>query len=208
MGDRSYGRARRSTSQESHARRSRHGFRKLLTLIFVAGFIVSLISTVSAFAEANIFKIQNAELGEFSTTAEGYISSFDEQEIVSNVTFHTLNDSVKYTITLKNTDDVDHVIYAITDDNTNPYISYEYDSHANEQVNAGEDLVFEVVARYVTTVSINERAQVSSVHFLIDYQDIDKTDSIDINPNTSDAINRNVLICICHRFSYCRHCFV
>ena len=196
MGDRSYGRARRSTPQESHARRSRHGFRKLLTMIFAAGFIVSLFSTISAFAEANIFKIQNAELGEFSTTAEGYISSFDEREIVSNVTFHTLNDSVKYTITLKNTDDVDHVIYAITDDNTNPYISYEYDSHANEQVNAGEDLVFEVVARYVTTVSINERAQASSVHFLIDYQDIDKTDSIDINPNTSDTINRNVLILI------------
>ena len=196
MGDRAYGRARRSVPQETHVRRSRHGFRKILTAVFAVGFVVSFFSTISAFAAANIFKIQNAELGEFSTTAEGYISSFDEQEIVSNVTFHTLNDSVKYTISLKNTDSIDHVIYAITDDNTNPYITYEYDSHASEQINAGEDLVFEVVAKYTTVASISERAQASSVHFLIDYQDIDKTDSIDINPNTSDTINRNVLILI------------
>ena len=105
---------------ENTRRRRSGGLRNIITAVFAVAFVVSIVSTITAFATANLFKIQNAELSELSTTAEGSISSFDEENIVSSVTFHKLDDSAKYTITLKNTDTKDHIIESITDDNINP----------------------------------------------------------------------------------------
>ena len=183
---------------EDTRRRRSGGLRKLITAVFAVAFVVSIISTVTAFAAANLFKIQNAELSELSTTAEGSISSFDETNIVSNVTFHKLNDSAKYTITLKNTDTNDHVIESITDDNESPYISYEYDQHANEQINAGENLVFEVTAKYTTAITdINQRAQATNVKFFIHFTDLEEEIPIvpntGTNPNTGDYIHFSVI---------------
>ena len=112
-------------------RRQRNNCVKIITAVFAVGFVASLISTYVAVAAANLFKIQNAELSDLSTTATGAITSFDETNIVSDVTFHTLGDSAKYTVTLKNTDEKDHVIESITDDNENPYINYVYDLRPN-----------------------------------------------------------------------------
>ncbi|MBR6532720.1 InlB B-repeat-containing protein [Candidatus Saccharibacteria bacterium] len=183
---------------EDTRRRRSGGLRKLITAVFAVAFVASIISTVTAFAAANLFKIQNAELSELSTTAEGSISSFDETNVVSNVTFHKLNDSAKYTITLKNTDANDHVIESITDDNESPYISYLYDQHANEQINAGENLVFEVTAKYTTAITdINQRAQATNVRFFIHFTDLEEEIPIvpntGVNPNTGDYIHFSVL---------------
>ncbi len=170
---------------------------KIITAVFAVGFVVSIFFTISAFATANLFKIQNAELGELSTTAEGTIISFDESNIVSDVTFHKLNDSAKYTITLKNTDDNNHIIESVTDDSENPYISYEYEQHQGEQINAGANFVFVVTARYTTATSdISQRAQVSNVKFLIHFMDIEEAIPININPKTSDNLLFSVSLLI------------
>ncbi len=168
--------------------------RRLITAVFAVAFVASIISTASAFAAANLFKIQNAELSELSTTAEGSISSFDETDIVSNVTFHKLNDSAKYTITLKNTDNKDHIIESITDDNENPYVSYIYDNYANTRVNAGDSFDFIVVAKYTNGIEDpSARAQATDVKFAIQFTDIEEPEIISVSPNTGDAIIKNVI---------------
>ncbi|MBO7560591.1 hypothetical protein J6T21_00935, partial [Candidatus Saccharibacteria bacterium] len=173
---------------ENTRRRRSGGLRNIVTAVFAVAFVASIVSTITAFAAANLFKIQNAELSELSTTAEGSISSFDEENIVSSVTFHKLDDSAKYTITLKNTDTKDHIIESITDDNINPYISYEYNQHTGEQIDAGSDFVFTITAKYSAAISnIDQRAQVSNVKFFIHFTDVEE--EILLVPNTGASSN-------------------
>ena len=180
---------------ENTRRRGSGVLRKTITAVFAVAFVASIISTMSAFAAANLFKIQDAKLSEFSTTAEGGISSFDETNIVSNVTFHKLNDSAKYTITLKNTDDKDHIIESITDDNENPYVSYIYDDYANTRVNAGDSFGFVVVAKYTNGIEgPSARAQATDVEFAIQFADIEEPEIISVNPNTGNAIIKNIIV--------------
>ncbi len=183
---------------ESTRRRRSGRLGRLITAVFALAFVASIISTIAALAAANLFRIENAELSELSTTAEGSISSFDETNIVSNVTFHKLGDFAKYTITLKNTDSNDHVIESITDDNESPYINYVYDSHAGEQINAGENLIFVVTAKYFTSITdVNQRAQANNVKFFIHFTDLEEeipvVPNTGTNSNTGDHIHSSVL---------------
>lgn len=173
---------------ENTGRRKNGRLHKLITAVLASVFVASLVSTISTIAAANLFKIQSAELTELSATAEGTILSYDDLNVNSNVTFHKLNDYAKYTITLKNNDSVEHVIESITDDNANPYITYDYDQHANEQINAGENLVFVVTAKYTTAVAdMNQRAQANNVKFFIHFTDIDE--EVILVPNTGVSSN-------------------
>ncbi len=167
----------------AHVRR-RNYFPLIITAIFVFGFVASLISTLTTSAAANIFKIQNVEQTGISASAEGTITGFDEQTISSGVVFHRLNDYVEYTITLKNTDTSAHIIETITDDNSNPYIIYDYLNHQNEQINAGSDLVFVVTARYTNQANMNDRVSVNNVKFNIKFLDIEEDDEIIVVPDT------------------------
>ena len=190
------GRCARGLKKEGQARRC-NCLLKIITAVFAVGFVVSIFFTISAFATANLFKIQNAELSELSTTTEGAIISFDESNIVSDVTFHKLNDSAKYTITLKNTDNKNRIIESVTDDSENPYISYEYEQHQGEQIDAGANFVFTVTAKYTTATSdISQRAQVDNVKFLIHFTGIEEAIPININPKTSDNLLFSVSLLI------------
>lgn len=174
---------------------ARSRLRIVLTAIFAVGFVWSLFMTFSSFAAANLFKIQDAKLSDLSADVSGAISSFDESTIVSNVTFHKLNDSAKYTITLKNTDSKDHIIESISDDNENAHISYLYDSYANTLVKAGDSFDFVATAKYTNAVTdMNARAQATNVKFMIKYLDIAEPEAISVNPSTGDEIAKNVIV--------------
>ncbi|MBP5633409.1 BspA family leucine-rich repeat surface protein [Candidatus Saccharibacteria bacterium] len=176
-------------------KRNVFGVRRILSAVFAVGFVVALLSTINAFAAANLFKIQNAELSDLSAGVTGAISTFDETNIESNVTFHKLDDTAKYTITLKNTDSKDHIIESITDDNDNPYVSYEYSSYANTIIKAGESFDFVVTAKYANAVTDkNARAQATNVKFFLQFTDIEEPEVIPITPNTGDNIAINVTI--------------
>ncbi len=176
-------------------KRNVFGVRRVLSAFFAVSFVVALLSTISAFAGANLFKIQNAELSDLSTGATGTISTFDETNIESNVTFHKLDDIAKYTITLKNTDSKDHIIQSITDDNDNPYVSYEYSSYANTLVKAGDSIDFIVTAKYANAVTDkNARAQATNVKFFLKFTDIDEPEELAIAPNTGDNIMTSVVV--------------
>ncbi len=170
--------------KEGH--RGRFYFGSVIATVLVFGFFASIFTAFSAFAAANIIKIQNIELTELSATATGSISSFTETGIVGNVTFHQLNDSAKFVITLKNTDSKDHVIESITDDNDSEYVSYTYDAHNNFAIAAGESFDFSVVAKYVSAVpNVNTRVQATNVKFTIKYTDEEEPDVVPIVPDTS-----------------------
>lgn len=176
-------------------KRNVFGVRRVLSAFFAVSFIVALLSTISAFAGVNLFKIQNAELSDLSAGVTGAISTFDETNIESNVTFHKLDDIAKYTITLKNADSKDHIIQSITDDNDNPYVSYEYSSYTNTLVKAGDSFDFIVTAKYANAVTDkNARAQATNVKFFLKFTDIDEPEELAIAPNTGDNIMTSVAI--------------
>lgn len=159
---------------------------RTITATFLAGiFTLSIFSQLTAYAAGNLSKIKTAEITEISTTAEGNITSYDDENIVSNIEFHQLNDEAKFKVILENTSAKDHVIETIEDDNTNPYIIYVYDNHAGETIAAGSELVFEFVAKYETQAAMDARAVASNVKFFIKYTEVEEPDEIELLvPNT------------------------
>ena len=159
--------------------------RRVLTLAVVACYGISLFLTANALAASNIFAIESAEITELSGTAGGNISVVDDANISSDIVFQTLGDEAKLKITLKNTDEKEHAIESISDDNENPYVVYRYDSYEDLRVKAGESFDFLVTVKYQNPVTdINERVQLSSIKFAIKYFDIDEPDIIPIVPDT------------------------
>ena len=157
-----------------------------IVLALIITLALAIGPTIRTLAAETIFKIQNAELTSISDGAEGTIASFDESNIISNVVFHHLNDSATYKITLKNADSKDHIIETITDDNENSYISYNYNKHENELINAGNNLVFDLTATYSTAnTDPSLRVQSTNVKFFIRFIDVEEPVEIELDvPNT------------------------
>ena len=171
-------------------------WRLFVATIFAITFVVPFFSGISAFAASNLFQIQNVTLSEISGYSEGSITDSDETAIVSDITFKRLGDSAKFIITLKNTDNKDHIIESITNDNTNTYVSYEHDSYANTAIKAGESFDFVVVAKYINVIAdLNDSVQTANVKFIIKCLD-GEPEAIAINPKTSDNIFSNVVTLI------------
>ena len=179
----------------------------LVPAVFLAWYLVSLFLTFSVFASANIFKVQNVNISELSGLAEGQINDFNETDISSSVTFHKLNDSAKFTITLKNTDSKNHEIESISVDGANDYVDYELSSYEKLAVDAGGSFDFDVVARYSVAVEdIESRSQLIQAKITIKYLDEETEDEIAINPvdvnsndgasnpSTHDEVLRSIVI--------------
>ncbi len=167
------------------------GLARIITAVFALGFLSAFFFASPVSAAANRFKVQNVSL----ETAEGAIVDFSESDILSNVTLNKVNDFAKYTITIKNTDNRAHVIEGITDDNTSPYIAYEYDRHSGETVEPNSDLIFVVTAKYVLYVADNNSGdQANSVKFRIQFTDA--AEEIVIVPGTNDEIVSSIAIFI------------
>ena len=164
------------------------------TAVFAIVFASAILASNAA-AATTIFQIQAAEIAEISTSASGTVSDFDESSITSSVTLHRLNDTVKYKLTLKNTDTIAHTIESISDDNTNSYITYEYDDHTDEVVAAGDSFDLLVTATYTTSVTeASERSQTPNINILIKLAGIPDPEEISVGPNTNDDIMLTIVI--------------
>lgn len=174
-------------------RRQRSGrLKKAISAALAAIFAVLIFPVSSASAASGLFEIQSVELTDLSATASGSVANFGGTNISSSLTFGKLNDTAKYTITIKNTDDKNHIIENITDDNASQYISYKYDSHAGENVDAGANLTLVVTVKYVSYIpDASEGSQASSVKFQIHFTDY--VEEIVIAPDTGDDVNCMVL---------------
>ena len=172
---------------------------RLLAIPFAILFIVSFFMCINALADTNTFTISNAEIIQRSTTASGDIENVTSKEVENNVVFHTLGDYVIYNINIKNNLSKEVTIISISDDNSNSYVAYEYDSHANEVITPNNSFDFKVKATYQTELTdVSNRSQSNTVRFTIKYE-VDgsiEEDTIDINPKTHDGIGLNIIILI------------
>ena len=71
----------------------------ILSIAFSLMFIISLIMSIHTFAASNPFKLNSVTISEKSSGVTGSISSYNDGEIKSDVTFHSLND---YAIIINN----------------------------------------------------------------------------------------------------------
>ena len=167
--------------------------RRIAALVCAVGSILMGLIGYKAYAESNSFTIKDATVSDKTETTDIEIISFDDLNIVSNLTFHKLGDTATYTISLENTDSAEHFVKTITDNNTNSNISYIYNSDVNKTIAAGEAFDFVVTVKYTTSVDdIAMRTQVSDVAFTIAYDDTEET--ISISPDTGDGIIVSVII--------------
>ncbi len=176
---------------------------RLFTLFFSVMFIISLFMGLNALAETNPFRLTNVTIEEKSDTVTGTIENLDIDKLESDITFHKLNDYVKYKITLKSNINKDITIISITDDNNNKYVAYEYDNLENKKVTKDSSFDFIVKAIYKNELNDTlERNQTSSVRFTINYLEDEevKQDTITINPKTGDTISKSFIILMISSF--------
>ena len=157
---------------------------------FAVAFAIILASIISTntnvFAASGAFKVEDASLTNKSHTAKGAVNSFSDLEIASSLTFYQVGDSAVYTIKLKNTSGVAHVIKSITDNNTLENVSYTYDQHKDEIIEAESTLDLDIIVKYETAIlDMTQRTKLSEVMFTIEFDDY--SEDIVIAPDVPDT---------------------
>ena len=172
---------------------------RLFTLLFICLFIVSVFMGLNAFADGNVFKLLEAAISDKSEDVTGNITSIDNSDINSDITFHEVGGNVTYTIKLKNTFEDKVKILSISDNNDSDYLIYEYDKHENEEIESNDSFDFIVKVIYQNEITeISERNKTYNVDFLISYEKNGKVeeDTLIINPKTSDNITLSIVLFI------------
>ena len=158
-------------------------------LLFFIMFTVALCMSVYSYAETLPFNITNATISDKSETTTGTITDFSSDELTNNIVFHNVNDYAVYKLNLKSNLGKEITILSITDDNTNPYLEYQYDKHENEKLIANSSLELLVRVTYKNELTnISKRNQTNNVKLTIKYLDgnKEKKEIIPINPKTGD----------------------
>jgi uncharacterized repeat protein (TIGR02543 family) len=172
---------------------------RLFTMLFALLFVVSLFTSFKAAAETKPFSLSSATISDKSSGVTGSISSFTDEEVINDITFHKLNDYATFKLVIKSNLSREITILEITDDNSNSYIDYEYDKHENEKITAGSNLNFEVKAVYKNAVTdTSKRNQTNNVKFTIKYLDNNEQKEADItvNPKTGDNIHISYILLV------------
>ena len=172
---------------------------RLFTFLFVCLFIVSIFMGFNAFADGNVFKLVEAVISDKSDDVTGNITSINNGDINSDITFHEVGGNVTYTIKLKNTFEDKVKILSISDNNDSDYLIYEYDKHENEEIESNDSFDFIVKVIYQNEITdIVERNKTHNVDFLISYEKNGKVeeDTLIINPKTGDNIGLSIVLFI------------
>nr|MCR5787771.1 InlB B-repeat-containing protein [Bacilli bacterium] len=116
---------------------------------------------------------------------------------------HKVNDYVIYKLTFKNNESKDYIIKGITDNNSNEYVSYEYDQYKNETIKAGETKDILVKVTYVKEVTdASKRDSNGTVKLSFDIEDEDGNavvSNVDVktsNPTTNDNVGLYIAIAV------------
>ena len=168
---------------------------KGVTYLFLTLFTISLFFFIKAKASDEVLKVDKIEVVEKSQGVEGNVISSTSESIQDNFTFHKLNDYVIYKIKIDNNLGKDVTIKSISDDNTNEYISYEYDKHEGELLESGKSINLLVKAVYKNDLTdITKRNQSANVKFKIDFTD--EVLNVSINPKTNDSVSIQFIMLI------------
>ena len=169
----------------------------LLALAFAG---VSIIISKAALA-AGSFGLESATVLDKATDVVAENPTVSGNTATSTIVFHLLDDFVTYNLSLKNSTTTSFKILDITDNNTNEFVEYTYDSHADEVVDAGQALDLEVTITYVQEhLDDDDRTQNNDVTFVISYQDLhtgvveEEEVKIILVPNTGEAASDSVSV--------------
>lgn len=170
-----------------------------ITLILIFIFVVALLLNIVVLASDLPFTIKGVTITEKSESTTGDITNFSADEIMSTITFHKLNDYVIYKLDINSTLNKNITILKIIDDNSNPYIEYQYNPHENKRINAKSSLDFIVKVIYKNElIDTSKRNQTNNVKFTIKYLEDNqkKEGEILINPTTGDKRNKSYIFLI------------
>lgn len=144
---------------------------KLLIFIALIIFLFSIFEIGVSLASTEVITVVNTEIVSKSDDVDINSINYEKNTITNEVIFHKVGDSITYKIKIKNTDKKDHTIKSITDDNENPYITYEYDNYEGKEIKSKEDIDIKITATYLNELEdISERNQEFSVKFYIDLE--------------------------------------
>lgn len=164
---------------------------KAIIFIIMCIFLFSIFKIGHTFAANETLSLTNVEIVNKSPTVDVSSITYENKIITNDITFHKLGDVVTYRITVKNNESKNYTIKSINDDNTNEYITYEYDSYVGTKLNSNEEKAFDITAKYSYKLNdISKREQSFSVTFLFNLEDENgnnKTEKITYTPTATSS---------------------
>jgi len=152
--------------------------------------LFSIFQIGHAFASTEILSLKNVEIINKSDSVDVSSITYENKTITNDITFHKVGDTVTYRITVKNNENESITIKAINDNNTNEYITYEYDSYAGTILNSNEEKTFNIIVKYSAELTdMLKREQAFSVDFLFNIEDEkgnSKSEEITMNLTTNN----------------------
>ncbi len=163
---------------------------KLLPLICLIVFVLSTFMIGYSYADTDTFLLSNVEVISKSETTEVNSVTQDKNEIICDVVFHKLGDSITYRLTLKNNDNKDYTIKSLSDTNESEYIEYSYENYEETKFIAKSELTLDITVKYIKEVTnLDERIQNSDVSLklsLIDKEQNEVVEEVNINNDSDD----------------------
>ena len=166
----------------------------IVSILLVSTLLFSLLNIIRVGAKEPSIILTNAVIESKSDTIEGGINTFDSTKVVSNVTYHKLNDYVTYKLTLKNNENKEIKILDITDDNTFEHIVYEYDKHTDEVIDSKNSFDLVIKASYKNETEYNAESN-KEVKIKITYE-IEDEKKEEVVPITGDNLYIYIILLI------------
>ena len=171
--------------------------KRVLMLFLALMLVFSVFKVGKVLADNRDFRLSNVSIGEKSSDVTASIVSYDNDDIITNITFHKVNSYVVLNLSIRNDGDDDYTIETITDNNDSDTIVYEYDKHEGEAYKSGDTLEVNLKATYkngVTDVNKQEEANDFKLILKLYNDEGEQEDEIHVVPITSDPINTYILL--------------
>lgn len=169
--------------------------RFMLIVATLVVLIFSIFKLGNTFASTDSFTVTNVEVSSKTNTTEVNSVSFDGTNISSDVTFHSVNDSITYKITIKNNEEKAYTIKALVDNNESENITFVYDNYSGTKLNPNEEVSILVTEKYSKEVTdMSKRIQANAVNLTLTFEDEEgnqKDDEVVINPESNKPSTDN-----------------
>ena len=141
----------------------------LLSLAFLSIPVIWGMTTLAA----GKFGLESVSILEKTENVIAKTPTVSNNTISSVIVFHEVDDYVKYNFNFKNTTRTSYKIINITDDNTNEFVEYSYENHADEVIESNGALDLELTITYIKKyINDEDRTQNNNVKFIISYLDL------------------------------------
>lgn len=162
--------------------------KKITIISLIICIFVSLFNIGKVLAEEPKFILTDASISDKSDGVEATITSFDSESIVTESTYHKLNDYVDYQLTIKNNDSNKYKLISVSDNSSNDYLDYEYNYNKDEYISPNNTIKVNMKSIYENELEdLNNREQTDE--FIISLVFEDEEGNIDnrtiiVNPDT------------------------